>query len=190
MIALRQHWATPGTMRSSTQSTLALSSSLPGRMREAFAGAQQLLQRARAAGEQAYPGADYDLAMACFLLARVLRTAGGSEQALRLLDEAHQHIRGLRKAGTRTRCGTDGVRLLHGTKAPVFFDSGRLDKAAAAYEEFVHRAEKLTADRDVAVGKGQLATVRVEQRRYGEALAAYKEAQNGFRSWANRSPSP
>ena len=37
-----------------------------GRLREAFEGAQQLLQRARAAGEQAYPGADYDLAMACF----------------------------------------------------------------------------------------------------------------------------
>ena len=37
-----------------------------GRLREAFEGAQQLLQRARAAGEQAYPDADYDLAMACF----------------------------------------------------------------------------------------------------------------------------
>ena len=35
-----------------------------GRLREAFDGAQALLQRARAAGEQAYPGADYDLAMA------------------------------------------------------------------------------------------------------------------------------
>ena len=43
-----------------------------GRLREAFDGAQQLLQRARAAGEQAYPDADYDLAVACFLLARVL----------------------------------------------------------------------------------------------------------------------
>ncbi len=48
-----------------------------GRLREALDGAQQLLQRARAAGEQAYPDADYDLAMACLLLARVLRTAGG-----------------------------------------------------------------------------------------------------------------
>ena len=59
-----------------------------GRLREAFDGAQQLLQRARAAGEQAYPDADYDLAVACCLLARVLQIAGGSEQALPLLDEA------------------------------------------------------------------------------------------------------
>ncbi len=43
-----------------------------GQLREAFDGAQGLLQRARVAGGQAYPGADYDLAMACLLLARVL----------------------------------------------------------------------------------------------------------------------
>src|SRR5262249_34719859 len=41
-----------------------------GRLREALDGAQQLLQGTRAAGEQAYPGADYDLALACSLLAR------------------------------------------------------------------------------------------------------------------------
>jgi hypothetical protein len=57
-----------------------------GRLREAFDGAQQLLQRARTAGDQAYPNADYDLAGACWLLARVVQTAGGSEQALPLLD--------------------------------------------------------------------------------------------------------
>jgi hypothetical protein len=36
-----------------------------GRLREAFDGGQALLQRARAAGYKAYPGADYDLAGAC-----------------------------------------------------------------------------------------------------------------------------
>jgi hypothetical protein len=61
-----------------------------GRLREAFDGAQQLLERARAAGEQAYPGADYDLAGACFLLGRVLKKAGAPEESLPLLDEARQ----------------------------------------------------------------------------------------------------
>src|SRR5439155_165787 len=42
-----------------------------GRLREAFEGAQQLLQRARVAGDSAYHNADFDLAVACFLLARV-----------------------------------------------------------------------------------------------------------------------
>ncbi len=38
-----------------------------GRIQEALMGAEQLLQRAREAGEKAYPGADYDVALSCFL---------------------------------------------------------------------------------------------------------------------------
>ena len=63
-----------------------------GQLQEAFDGAQALLQRAQVAGEQAYPDADYDLAIACFLLARVLQTAGASEEALRLLEEARHRF--------------------------------------------------------------------------------------------------
>ena len=59
-------------------------------------------------------------------------------------------------------------------------DLGRLDEAAAAYEESIRRAEQLGDDREVAVGKGQLGTVRMEQRRYQEALAAYAEARERF----------
>ena len=59
-------------------------------------------------------------------------------------------------------------------------DLGRLDEAAAAYEESIRRAEQLGDDREVAVGKGQLGTVRMQQRRYPEALAAYAEARERF----------
>ena len=59
-------------------------------------------------------------------------------------------------------------------------DLGRLDEAAAAYEEGIRRAEQLGDDRQVAVGKGQLGTVRLLQRRYPEALAAYAEARERF----------
>lgn len=52
-----------------------------GRLREALDGARALLRRARAAGERAYPRANYDLAMACFLLARVLKTDAGKPAA-------------------------------------------------------------------------------------------------------------
>ena len=151
-----------------------------GRLREAFEGAQALLQRARAAGGQAYSGADYDLAMACFLLARVLKTAGGSEQALPLLDEARQRFEAVAKDACQQSRGRDGVRLLRGTRRAVFSHLGRLDEAAAAYEEGIRRAEQLGDDREVAVGKGQLGTVRMDQRRYGEALAAYAEARERF----------
>ena len=57
---------------------------------------------------------------------------------------------------------------------------GRLDQAAAAYEESIRRAEKLEDDRQVAVGKGQLGSVRMKQRRYPEALKAYEEARDRF----------
>jgi tetratricopeptide (TPR) repeat protein len=59
-------------------------------------------------------------------------------------------------------------------------DLGRLDEAAAAYEQAIQLDEQRGAVRDVAVGKFQLATVRLLQRRYGEALAAYQEARNIF----------
>jgi tetratricopeptide (TPR) repeat protein len=150
-----------------------------GRLREAFEGAQQLLQRARAAGGQAYPGADYDLAMATNLLGQVLEAAGGAEQALPLFGDAQRAFEAIAKEqnnkaaeGMASACVTRrGDCLRH---------VGRLDEAAAAYEEAIRRDEQRGADRDVAVGKGQLGTVRKDQRRYPEALAAYAEARERF----------
>jgi tetratricopeptide (TPR) repeat protein len=191
-----------------------------GRLREAFDGAQQLLQRARAAGEQAYPGADYDLAMACFLLARVLNTAGGSEQALPLLDEARQRFEAIVGARRRSpdlvetadrrspdvanhaathgdlRSGSGAgsgdprtaavnaaekmVAVCFEKQGGCLRDLGRLDEAATAYGECIHIAEKTGNAREGAVGKGNLGWVRLDQRRYPEALAAHAEARERF----------
>jgi tetratricopeptide (TPR) repeat protein len=57
---------------------------------------------------------------------------------------------------------------------------GRLDAAAAAYEEAIGRAEQRGDDRSIAVGKTQLGAVRLQQRRYPEALATYAEARKRF----------
>jgi tetratricopeptide (TPR) repeat protein len=150
-----------------------------GRLREAFEGAQQLLQRARAVGGQAYPGADHDLAMACFLLARVLQTAGGSEQALPLLDEARQRFEVVAKeSASKTAERMASVCVTE--QGECLLALGRLDEAAAAYEERIRRGEQLGDARGVAVGKIQLGTVRLQQRRYPEALAAYAEAREQF----------
>ncbi len=150
-----------------------------GRLAEAFEGAQELLQRARAAGETAYPGADYDLARACFRLARVLKTAGGSEQALPLLDEARRRFEGIAKE-QEDKAAERMASVCITEQGDCLRALGRLDDAAAAYEERIRRAEKLGDDRGVAVGKGQLGTVRLRQRRYGEALDAYAEARARF----------
>ncbi|HRF61868.1 MAG TPA: tetratricopeptide repeat protein [Candidatus Competibacter sp.] len=150
-----------------------------GQLREAFDDAKALLQRARAAGDQAYPDADYDLANACWLLARVLKTAGGSEPALPLLDEAHQRFETIAKA--RADKGAEGMASACLTEqGDCLLFLGRLDEAAAAYEEAIRRDEQRGADRDVAVGQGQLGTVRLYQRRYPEALAVYAEARERF----------
>lgn len=59
-------------------------------------------------------------------------------------------------------------------------DLGRLDEAAATYEEAICRAEQQGDNRQVAVGKGNLGTVRLQQRRYPEALKAHEEARERF----------
>lgn len=150
-----------------------------GQLRQALEGAQALLQRARSAGERAYPEAGYDLAMACFLLARVLKKAGSSEHALPLLDEARQRF----EAVARERANQGAERMASvcfSEQGDCLRNLGRLDEAAAAYEESIRRDEQHGADRDVATGKAQLGTVRMDQRRYPEALAAYAEAREQF----------
>jgi tetratricopeptide (TPR) repeat protein len=150
-----------------------------GQIREAFDGAQQLLNRARAAGGQAYPDVDYDLAMATNLLGQVLHAAGGSEQALSLFYEARASFEVIAKE--RANKAAEGMASACVTRqGDCLLGLGRLDEAAAAYEEAIRRDEKLGSDRDVAVDKGQLGTVRMQQRRYPEALAAHAEARERF----------
>jgi tetratricopeptide (TPR) repeat protein len=150
-----------------------------GRLREAFDGAQGLLERARSAGEKAYPGADYDLAAACWFLARVVMTAGGSEQALPLLDEAQKRFEAVER--DRPGCGAAGMASVCFTeRGGCLLALGRLDEAAAAYEEAIGLAQQRGAERDVAVGKLQLGTVRRKQRRYKDALEAYEDAHERF----------
>ena len=150
-----------------------------GHLQEAYDGAQALLERARMAGETAYPDSDYDLAMAYWLFARVLQSVGGAEEALPLLDEARQRF----EAFEKKEPGRGAERMASACfteQGDAFLDLGRLDEAAAAYEEGIRRDEQRGAERDVAVGKIQLGTVRMEQRRYPEALGAYEEARKQF----------
>jgi tetratricopeptide (TPR) repeat protein len=66
-----------------------------GKLQAAYDQAQALLAQAQAVGPTAYPGADYDLAMAHWLLGRVLKTAGQAALALELFVEAQQQFEAL-----------------------------------------------------------------------------------------------
>jgi tetratricopeptide (TPR) repeat protein len=150
-----------------------------GQLREALEGAQALLQRTQSAGEQAYANADYDLAVACFLLARVLKKVGGSEQALPLLIDARQRFEAVAKE--RPGRGAEGMASVCLTEqGACLLYLGRLDQAAAAYEEAIQCAEQRGNARSFALNKSQLGNVRQAQRRYPEALAVYAEARQRF----------
>ena len=150
-----------------------------GQLREALAGAQQLLQQAQAAGEAAYAEADYDLAVAFFLLGQVLKTAGGAQQALPLQQEARRRFEAIAIASNNKAAAVMASKCI-GEQGTCLVNLGRYDAAAAAYEEAIRRGEQQGAQRDVAVGKGQLGTVRLEQQRYAEALEAYQQARATF----------
>ena len=150
-----------------------------GQLREALAIAQQMLQSARAAGEQAYSGADYDLALACVLVGRVLLTAGNSEQALLLFNEAYQRFEVIPKQRADKTAELAAAACLS-ELGSCLWDLGRLDEAAAAYEERIRRGEQLGDIRGVAVGKSQIGSIRSDQGRYSEALVALIEASERF----------
>ncbi|HNN85716.1 MAG TPA: CHAT domain-containing protein, partial [Accumulibacter sp.] len=142
-----------------------------GRVEAALAAAQRLHARALAAGEAAYADADYDLAMACAVVGRTLQRAGNAGAALSPLAEAQRRFTAVeaREPG----CGAAHMATVCITEqADCLRDLGRLDEAAQAYEQAIALAEQAHAERQVAVGKGQLGTVRLLQRRFPEALAA------------------
>lgn len=150
-----------------------------GQLHQAFEGAQVLLQRARAEGSQAYGGADYDLAAACWLLAFVLRTLGAAPKALPLLSEAKQRF----EAFEREKPGRGGAGMVSAcvaVRGDCLLGLGRLDEAAAMYEECILHDEQSGAERDVAVGHAQLGAVRLQQGRYADALQAFRNARERF----------
>ena len=150
-----------------------------GRLREAFDAAQALLQRARMTGEQACPSADYDLAMAHVLLARVLRTAGGADQVLPLLNEARYRFEAIAQQQDN-KSAERMAAVCFEEQGNCFRHLGRLDEAVVAYEESIRRGKQLGGDRAVAVGKAQLGTVYLYQHKYPEALQAHAEAREQF----------
>ncbi len=149
-----------------------------GALPSAYAAAQQLLQRSLASGEEAYPEAAYDLAFAHWKLGRVLSRGGAAEEALIQLAEVQRRFQALSDAGD-----TDAEQMVSTAiteSGGCLRALGRLDAAAAAYQEAIRRSEKLKDRRTIAVSKGNLGTVRMLQERYAEALKIYTEARDIF----------
>ena len=150
-----------------------------GQLREAFDGAQQLLQRALDAGETAYSGADFDLAGAGYLLGLLFEKAGGAEQALTLLGEAQKRFDTIAQQQAHDEAERMACTCL-GERGGCLIARGRFDEAASVLEESIRRATKAGHARQVAVAKDRLGTVRLKQLRYQDALQLFEEARTQF----------
>jgi tetratricopeptide (TPR) repeat protein len=144
-----------------------------GRHREAVEAARSLLEKAQAAGENAYDGAAYDLAVVQVTLGRALKGSGAAEEAVGHLDVARQRFQELGQ--------TRMANVALAEKADCLTDLGRYDDAAEAYAESIEKAEEIHDPRHVAASKNQLATVRMLQKRYPEALRLYDEVLHIFK---------
>ncbi|MGH7492399.1 MAG: tetratricopeptide repeat protein [bacterium] len=140
--------------------------------------AETLLQKCLEAGENSHSGADYNTAWAHFKLGRVLQKGGAAEAALSPLTEAQQRFQQLADAGNTNAARMEAVAVQE--SGDCLRDLGRLEEAAAAYEDSIKRKEKFDDKRGVAVSKGQLGTVRMLQQCYDEALKIYVEARDMF----------
>ena len=149
-----------------------------GDFQSAYEVAQQLLHCSLASGEEAYPRAKYDIALAHLSLGVALMECGAAEAALSPLAEAQRRFQALADAGNAAAAGMASAAITE--SAGCLTNLGRWDEAAAAYQKAMVRAENLDSRRDVAVNKLQLGTVRMRQQRYAEALELYAEAREIF----------
>jgi tetratricopeptide (TPR) repeat protein len=117
-----------------------------------------------------YSEADYDLAVAHFMLGRVLQRGKQATYALSQLVEAQRLFEALGERGARM------ATAALSEQADCLAALGQLDKAVARYQEAIRRSEKQKLFRDVAVGKENLADVLRRQGNYDDALAAHAEA--------------
>lgn len=159
--------------------TRAVQQQKSGQLRDALEESQSLLRCAEAAGEDAYSGADYDLAMAFYLLGHVTLGAGTAEQALVLLDKARNRFETI-ESRQPARGAKAMASVCFQERANCLHHLGRLDEAAQALAEAICFDKENGNDRDVAVGKSNLGAVRLSQHRCKEALDLYEEARGSL----------
>jgi tetratricopeptide (TPR) repeat protein len=146
-----------------------------GDLPAAHAAAQELLAKSMGAGETAYRGASFDIAMANYNVSKVLRIGGAPESALALLAEAQRRFQDLADAGAKRMAVVTITDTGH-----CLLDLGRLNGAAEAYEDAIDLHQQGNEWRGVAVCKAQLGSILFLQKRYEEALEIYATARDAF----------
>lgn len=149
-----------------------------GKIEAAREVARELLQQSLKGGEEAYEGADYNIAMAHHLLGRVLLLMRAAEEALGYLEDARRLFQVLADAGNTSAeymVATAATEIGGQLK-----ELGRLDEAEQIYRESIKHDERVGDRRGAAVSKGNLGAILMLQGRYQEALEALIEAREVF----------
>jgi tetratricopeptide (TPR) repeat protein len=139
--------------------------------------AEALHRDTEALGDDAYPEAAYDRAVAPYLVGHVLHAAGAADRALPLFKTARKRFLALAE-GNNAAVGMAAACLTR--QGDCHLSLGRLDKAAEAYKAALADDEAAGRTRDVAVGKTQLGTVRMHQGDIETAVKLHREARAAF----------
>jgi len=150
-----------------------------GQLREGLEGSDRLLKQAKAAGEEAYAEAEYDLALAYFYRGWVLNLAGDPQQALPLVQEAELRFEAFARQRPGGFAETMAISCLM-EQGNCLRNLGRYEDAAAAYEESIRKANKRGDLYNASTSIQNLGIVRMNQSRYNEAMEAFQEARDTF----------
>ena len=148
----------------------------PDKLQDAITLAKTLLDQCQNQGSLAYIGADYDIAVANFLLGRAFQANNIMESAIYYLEQAQYLFEALSE--------DRGVRMaavILTEQGKCVQAMGQLENATVLYKEAIKRGEELQDIRSVAGGEVQIATVLLLQQKYTQALAAYEKGLSLFR---------
>ncbi|WP_022953341.1 TIR domain-containing protein [Leucothrix mucor] len=140
----------------------------------AYIASRALYKQCNHERDWAYPGADYDLAMASKLHGQVLKTGGASEEALLYLQEARQRFEALGQRGEMM-----AISALS-EKGDCLQAMGQLKASEVVYIEARELAAESENMRQIAIIEVQLATLCRAQRRYADALKGFQQALDLF----------
>lgn len=146
-------------------------------IRAAYLAAQELLGHSLDAGEQIYPEAAFDIAMAYCRLGSVLSAIGDMDNSLPLLTEAlHRFLR-------LAEIDDSFARMVHVTIYEIgncLKSVGLLNEAVSTYQIAINLSEKNEDKRAAAVSQGGLAYTYMLLERYNDALKIFARVRDFF----------
>jgi tetratricopeptide (TPR) repeat protein len=146
--------------------------------------ARELHEKSRANGREAYDQAMIDVPMSKVLLARALRGSGEIEESLALLRAARDEMLAVLERTSSRAEPSAAVALIE--IADVMLDIKMIAEAAVVFEDAAGAA---TAEGDplhAAIAKGQLAQIRVAEKRYEDAVSLCGQVRDIFAAMNDR----